>query len=766
MTAAPPLLAPVEFTLPEPPVLPTPARNQVDAVGEVSADTIAKDVLAAHRAGLRARRERDLISEKLLLHVDGSGDLQWADILYGERVEIPRLVSEFRKTENLLRLVVDNAVAHHTTMPLRYFANSLPDRRARDRAVIDTVWMNHVAQQQDLNSLFAEALYMAMPAGFCPMHAYWRDDRVSEHEPIHPGMEVSAATMLQQLMDPPPGMIDCWVGNPFDTVYDRGAKRGSVHWCSYGRVLPGKLVRRAFAHIPEAAGLEGSTRIPSAASFQRIAREWRWEGLAAHGSPTITYRRPAEDDEELIILVCREILPGIDVDWPEGRLQLIAVPGASDLRRGESGSDHAVLLADQPLPAGTYSWVNFYSHHRGEDVHGKPWVEDIDQLQVDLNIALSKRWEVILRMVEAPIVAPGGALTEDMADIGGYNLLEVEPSLGNWRPRVMEWPTQVLSALNLEVEDRRKAIFQGGGYQAASRGEAPGSRIAYRAIVALQQADNTIHGPVNERFQRSASQFGVTCWKQMKAYGDIPWLMSIAGDEYAHLVEPYIDNTKLSDTPPHFKLVNAFGPSPELRAQEVLELMATRGADGQPFLRTDEARRAYPNQMVFDDHGDPRAVQRRRAKTVASAFHQLAAQVREQTGYESSDLADPQLQQLAMQVFMQMEARYPRLQDDDLMAHLDTLSEITQDETADPLARLAAMQRQALYYQWQQMMAMTPGMPAPGQENPALAPGGERPAPRNELDRRAVTAQMGERGAGQPAEDQATGPSPVATVRG
>jgi hypothetical protein len=751
----------------EPLVAPLPEQNEVDAVGRRSAADIARDVVRSHRAGLAARRERDLISEKLLLHVDGSGDLQWADILFGDRVEIPRIVSEYRKTENLLRLVVDNAVAHHTTMPLRYYADSLPDRRARDRATIDTVWMNHVVNQQDLNGLFAEALYMAMAAGFCPVHAYWRDDPVHQHEPIHPGMEPTPEGILQQVFNPPPGMIDCWLGSPFDTVFDRGAKRGSVHWASYGRVLPARLVRRAFAHIPEAAGLEGSTRIPSAASFQRIAREWRWEGLAAHGTPIVSYRRQTEENEELLILVCREILPGIDADYPEGRLQLVAVPGAVDLRRGETGSN-GVLLADQPLPAGVFSWVNFYSHHRADDVHGKPWVEDIDLLQVDLNIALSKRWEVIHRMVEAPIVAPGGALTEDMADVGGYNLLEVEPSLGNWRPRVMEWPTQVLAALNLEVEDRRKAIFQGGGYQAASRGEAPGSRIAYRAIVALQQADNTIHGPVNQRFRRSACDFARICWHQMKAYGDIPWLVGITGDEYAHLVEPYIDNTKLSDTPPRYKLVNAFGPSPELRAQEVLELMATQGADGEPFLRTEEARRQYPNSTIFDDQGDPRAVQRRRAKTVASAFHTLAARLREQTGYAGSDLADPQLQQLAQQLFLAMESQYPRLRDDDLMAHLSTLSEITQDESSDPLARLAAMQRQALYYQWQAQMSATPGMQLPGGEQPAGGPqGGARPAPRSSLDRRAVAAQMGERGEGQPApSEEASGPSPVATVRG
>ncbi len=59
-------------------VAPVPESNQVDAVGRRSRNEIAHGVVRAHRTGLQARRERDLISEKLLLHIDGSGDSQWA----------------------------------------------------------------------------------------------------------------------------------------------------------------------------------------------------------------------------------------------------------------------------------------------------------------------------------------------------------------------------------------------------------------------------------------------------------------------------------------------------------------------------------------------------------------------------------------------------------------------------------------------------------------------------------------------------------------
>lgn len=703
-----------------------------------------------------------LIWEKLLLHVDGSGDFQWADIWNDQRVEIPRDVSEFRKTENLLRLIVDNAVSHHTTSKLRYLAESLPDRRARDQAVVDTLWANHLNYDQDFNSLFAQALYLAMPAGFCPVHGYWREDTgIDWYEPISYQEDNEGADPFADY-EPVRGMIDCFVGNPFGTVFNPGAKLNSVAWCSYERVLSAQEVREHFDWNPEASGVQGTTRIPSAAEFQRIALSWYTWGLGIHGSPVMMDRR---DGEELLIVVCREDAPTRAGD--PGRLRMIAVPETADLLR--DGSDRAILLVDQPLPAGDYSWTNVYSHHRGSDVHGKPWIEDIDQIQVDLNIALSKRWECINRMVEAPIVAPGGAISEDMTNLDGYNLLEVEPSLAAWRPRVMEWPQGVLQALNNEVQERRQAIYTGGGYQAVSRGESPGSRMAYRAILALQQADNTVHGPVNVRFQKAACQFMRRMWMQMKTYGDVDWLIKITSDEYAHLAEPYINNAKLSDTPPLFKLTNAFGPSPELRAQEIIELTQVKGADGKPFLLTEEARRAYPNPMLFDDGNDVRSIQRRRAKTIAVEAQNMARRYREDPGFDDSQMP-PQWRWQAYDVVGYqlafgfqgpdgqlaqpgLEQLFPRFRDDDLAAHIAAYSEVIQDETADPLARAALKHRQEAYYQWQSMMAGP--QPTPG----AAQPGPSAPDQRGGMDQRQVAAEM----AGAPRADESGGP-PVITA--
>lgn len=683
------------------PVAPAPGDNEYDAEGRRSRDATASHIFEQHIKGLRARRNRDLISEKLLLHVDGSGDNQWADIFENAQVTIPRYVSEYRKTENLLRQVVDHAVANHTTMPLRYFVDSSPDRKARETALVDMVWANYLAEVQDFRGVFTEALYQAMSMGFCPTHGYWRDDAAQDwFESFYAD---AGAEQLMQLIGRGPGMIDVFAGNPWDTVFAKAARRGSTGWVSYGRLMDGTLFRSFFNHIPEAANLTGSTRIPSAAEFQRIARDWQMQGLSVHGSPVI--ENAPDDTQDLVAVIAREIAPGYAPDFPDGRLQIIAVPGNVDTRRGIGNASQAVLVADQKLPGGDYSWENFYSDHRGTDIHGKPWVEALDEAQVDLNIALSKRWEYINKMLNAPIITPGGAIGEDMADLGGYNMIEVEPTLANWRPGVMQWPEGLVNALSAEIEDKRRSIYTGGGYQASSRGEAPGSRTAYRAILALQQADNTIHGPVNERYRRSACNFMGRCHSQMRRYADAPWLVTIVGDEYSYLVDPFIDRTRLSDKPPRYKLVNAFGASPELRAQEVLELMQTRGADGQPFLRTDEARKQYPNTTIFDDNGDPKAVMRRRAKTVAKAFENEARQYREATGLQDGQLNSPNVQQAAMAIFQKMEVMYPRLRDDDLEAHLASYSEVIQDETADPIARLSLMQRQALYFQWQAQWA-------------------------------------------------------------
>lgn len=678
---------------------PSQASNQADAVGQRSAKELAQRVADTHQRALSARRYRDLTSEKYILHIDGEGDNQWADILRGSRVAIPRQgLSEYRTQENLLRPIVDNAVAYHTAMPFRFATNTRHDRESRERGLIDQAWANHLATEQHLNDLAAQALYMAVAGGFCPLHAYWRDDLSSDpYEPVW----ATGAEGLQ------PGIVDCWVGNPFDTTFNRGAKRGSVQSTIYGRVLPADLVRRAFSAELDRQGvtLEGTDHLPSASVFQRLARNWYFSSLNSHGTPTILGGE--ETDEELIAVLCEEVPPGIDARNPDGRLTLVALQGTADTRsewgRG-GGPGEGILLADMPLPARRFSWSLIYSHHRFDDVHGKPWVSDLDDLQVQLNLSRTKRKEYIIRQLNAPTIT-SGPLTEDMAEYDGYTILELEPTQHAFQPRVMEIPVGPLNALNEEIADIRQQMYTIGGYQAASRGESHAGDAAAK-VVALQRADDTIHGPVNRVFRSSITDFMSLCWQLTKDNDDAGHFINIVGDDLAHLVDGYIDKTKLSQHPPTFRLTSLAGATPESHAQQIMTMVTTAGADGMPLMTTEEARKQWPDQNLFGQIEDARSVQRRRAREVAATIRQSASEVRRQSGVQGVSIMDPQVMAAARPLAMLIQQEFPLFPDDDPAAFVETLTEITQDETEDPIARLVAMHHQAQYRQWIQSIQM------------------------------------------------------------
>jgi len=728
-------IAPIEESVVVAPVL---EQNQLSDAQRVTNDSTAKEIMEMHLAGLEARRRRDLLSEKLLLHVDGSGDLQFAELYDSTKLVIPDFISPYKKSENLLRLIVDNAVAHHTSTPFKFHADSRQDRRSREKALMDSLWINSIAWTQDLNGKAADALYMSMSTGFCPIHTYWCENSYTQHEPINHAATDGPMAQIEHLLDGKAGHVEIWVGNPFDTVFNNGSKRGSVHWCSYGRVLPAQAVRDTFGHMPGVMELQGTDRVPSASQWQRIASKWNLDGIGRHGSAVVGDTHRSRQPEELMTIVCREVAPGFETAWPRGRLQIIAVPEVTTER---SRMRNPVLLYDNELPGGDFSFENIYSHQRSDDVLGKPWIEDLDSNQVDLNIALSEYWEYLQKMKNTPMIAPGGALPSDMLNLNGYDIIEVDPSLGGFTPRVPQWPAEVLTGLEKTIAEKRQAIWRGGGYQAASRGESAGSRQAAKAIMALQVADNSVHAPVNMRFRRSMCNFAQKNWKQMKMYGDIGMMVDIVGDDYQHMAEPYIDRTKLSDRPPSYRMVNSFGPSPELRAQELLELMQVRGGDGMPFLLTEEARRAYPNQDIFVHRAEPKVVALRRAKEIASKFHVLADDIRENTGFEEWGMNHPWVKQYALAVWKQVELSYPIMRNDDLQAHINSLTEITQDETADPIARHAALRRLDGYYAWQAKIAAQMMGAQPQNDQPA----GTAP---KQSDERAVANEMAQTGGG------------------
>lgn len=589
---------------------------------------------------------------------------------------------------------MDNAVAYHTTMPFRFQADSAADRSSREKARMDTILANYIAQTQRLNAVFAEALYMAMAYGSCPVHAYWRDDLTFDpYEPIY-----AANSGMQGMRR---GIIDAFAGDPFDTVYNPGAKRNSVQWMSYGRVLPAEMVRKQFEQVLASLGvsLEGSTRLPSASRFQRTVRRWRDEALATHGSAGVDGGRDA--GEELIALVCREVAPGVESDYPDGRLTVVAMQGASstdpqDAARNRAGD--AVLLHDGPLPAGRISAVRLYSHQRFDDVLGKPFVGDLDDQQVDLNQYLSLRKEKIRRLTRAPFLAPDG-LEIDGAVYDDDVIMEFSGQSAI-APQFLRIPTEDINALNQAIADKREAMFRLGGYQAASRGESKSGDAAAK-VVALARADDTIHGPVNQRFQETVCDFMQLCWALFKTYADVPWVIDIAGDEYGDIAEPYLDSSRVSDRPPAYRLVSGFGATPETRAQALLNLVVATGADGQPLMRTSTFKKAYPDPTLFADEADPKAMLERRAMRINEKIRKLTAQFRKENGLQPDQPLPPQWALMAgQQVFQKLQSDTPLLRDDNPQIHVTSLSEITQDESEDPIAREAAKLRQGLYYDW------------------------------------------------------------------
>lgn len=692
-----------------PPGIPNQAENQADAQGVRSAAELAREVAEQHQRALRSRRDRDLVAEKILLHIDGRGDNQWADVWNGQRVAIPPDVVEFKETEPLLGPIVANQIAYHCTMPLRFLAEAKNDSEAKQRAKIDTAFANFIAQTQKWNNLAAVGMLFADAIGFCPLHNYWRDDvGFDPYEPLY-----LSSDEQQGLYLPRKGIVDSWVGNPFDHTFNAGAKRGSVAVQCYGRVLPAQMIRDRMG-----VEVEGSRRMPSASVMQRIARLWNNLGdLSVHGSPAL--QAGGGDHEELVAVICREIAPGVDPEWPEGRLTVVALPGTDDTRKeGRTGAGRAVLLSDQPLPAGRFSSVLLYSSSSFDDVHGSPWAEPIDNLQVQLNIARSKERALLEKLGNAPIMV-GGTLAEEEQEFDGWTILQVDAAMNSFPPRVMEMGNAAIKAWAERAEIIRQAMYTIGGYQAASRGESnAGDPFAKTALLA--QADDTIHGSANIAFREAMSEYAQLAWALMKRYGDVPWVVDAVGDEWEELPEEYIDNTMLSEQPPTYRVVSGYGATPEIKGRQLMTLFQLG------LLRPDEFRKQWPDGSLFSDEIDPLAAQRKRAKRVANHIRRISRQFRQEQGVQGTEMMDPEVQMAGRAVFMLAEQRFPRLRDDDLQANLAALSEITQDETADGIARVAATLRQEPFWEWQAQMAAqaAPMMLGPGGGGGEAAPRG------------------------------------------
>jgi len=694
---------------------PSQRDNEADSAN-LNPKVVAQDVAEFHKNGLETRRFHDLTAEKYLIHIDGEGDNQWADLYNGERIQIPHNLSGIpRAQNNLLRPIVDNMVAYHSTMPFRYVVETRPDRESRESGAIDQAFANYIAAQQNLNSLFAEALYMASAFGHCPVHAYWRDDpQFDAYQPVH----------AEGMQGPQRGSIDCFVGDPFDTVYATGSKRGQVERMTYGRVVGAQGVRQAFPQIPN---IEGSTTLNSSSRFQRTVRKWLQAGNSIHGTAAMM---GGIDGEELIALIYREIAPGVDVQYPLGRLSIVALNGSASTDHADaSGSSaghygNAVLLHDGPLPGGVFSAVQVYSANRFDDVLGKPFVADLDEDQVQLNQLETLVNEFVRRSVRAPLIT-SGVIADDSAAYLDDGEIEIDPG-SQFIPSYLELPYRHIPLLENKIRRLEEGLFRKGGWQAASRGESRSGDAAAK-VVALARADDTIHGPTNMQFRRSAEQFMGICWRLMKQYGDVPWLIDVAGDEIGHLIKPYIDRSQMSQEPPMYRLTSGFGATTEAKAQQLMNLWSmVDPVTGERAITTRQFKKQYPDRSLWPDELDPQEMRERRAKVVNQGIRGAVKQFRQEYQLDPtqvSGLANPLVQQSAQFLWPMIDQQYPIMMDDDIEAHLEALSTMTQDESEDSIVRRIAMLRQDQFFAWlsgkQQAVAEQAAPPPKGVGAPA-----------------------------------------------
>jgi hypothetical protein len=694
---------------------PSERGNEADSPN-LDPRVVAQDVAEFHQNGLETRRFHDLTAEKYLIHIDGEGDNQWADLYNGERIQIPHNLSGIpRAQNNLLRPIVDNMVAYHSTMPFRYVVETRPDRESRESGAIDQAFANYMAAQQNLNSLFAEALYMAAAFGHCPVHAYWRDDpQFDAYQPVH----------AEGMQGPQRGSIDCFVGDPFDTVYSTGSKRNQVERLTYGRVVSAQGVRQAFPHIPN---IEGSTTLNSSSRFQRTVRKWLQAGNSIHGTAAMM---GGVDGEELIALIYREIAPGVDINYPLGRLSIVALNGSASTDHADaSGSSaghygNAILLHDGPLPGGVFSAVQVYSANRFDDVLGKPFVADLDEDQVQLNQLETLVNEFVRRSVRAPLIT-SGVIADDSAAYLDDGEIEIDPG-SQFIPSYLELPYRHIPLLENKIRRLEEGLFRKGGWQAASRGESKSGDAAAK-VVALARADDTIHGPTNMQFRRSAEQFMGICWRLMKQYGDVPWLVDVAGDEISHLIKPYIDRSQMSEEPPMYRLTSGFGATTEAKAQQLMNLWSmVDPVTGERAITTRQFKKQYPDRSLWPDELDPQEMRERRAKVVNQGIRGTVKQFREEYGLDPNQvngLANPTVQQSAQYLWPMIDQQYPIMMDDDIEAHLEALSTMTQDESEDSIVRRIAMLRQDQFFAWlsgkQQAVAEQAAPPPKGAGGPA-----------------------------------------------
>ena len=683
-----------------------------DPTGNAAREALAKEVIEGHRRGKDSRRQRDLTAEMYLVHIDGEGGSQRADIIDGSRVQVPTsLAGGVWFQYNLERPMTENMVAYHTAQKFQAVARATASNEARDRARLDSIFANDILHTQRANQVVANAMMMAAAFGSCPVHVQWRHDlSLDTYEPVwNPG----------QGMQLRPGYIDLWAGDPWDTFYNDGAKRGSIHWLSYGRVYPLKMVKQAFQHVPGIEKLEGRDDLTSISRFQRIVRYWGNLGQFHHGTAALS---EGFGGDELIALVCREIAPGVDQQFPQGRLTVIALNGAADTdtARVSGAAGEAFLLHDGPLPGATFSLVPFYAGFRADDVLGKPYIADIDDLQILLNQLVTNEVEFVRRFARPPFKTMVGGVLDTITTEDDAVMEFTDPQILQYSQYLYP-PAQGRGIYDSPIERAMDQMFRIGGWQAASRGESKAGDPAAK-VVALAEADDTVFGPVNQAMRDSLCRVLQIAHKLAKENMTIPWLIqNVSGDDLAYLNEPYIHNNQLSDEPPDYIIVSGFGATPRNQVEQLMGYVQMKGADGMPLMTTEEFWRLNPDQSVRPPEIGARQMKQARALKINETIKQVVRDLQQQFGEGAAQFI-PQAQEI-------LGREFPLRRDDPVELHIETLSQLTQDEQEDPMVRQLATARQQQYFAWQELQAR-PTQEPEGEPTRSAAPSRKEPQDR------------------------------------
>lgn len=667
-------------------------------LGEREARQIARQVVEEHRKLKASAYRRMLTAQKYAYHINGEGDAQWADIVGGRQVRIPKKrQGSLRYQDNILRPMVDYWIAYFTTQPYRAIAEHRADQRSRDRARIDSLVANHHLSEQLINEQSAAAMYVAAFNGWGILHSMWRNDVTQD------GFEADGAYGGSERQVVLPGFTDVFCGNPFDTVFAPSATRFSMPWMSYGRTLPTRLVKAAF---PEVAGIEsltGSDKEPSTAWFQRMLRSWELYssgGDTAHGSAALTGR----GTEDNLAIICREIAPGQEAAFPAGLLIIVGLKGASSTGGQGDGQDgEPVLLHFGPLPGGVMSGTRFFALTAGDDPGGKAYVADIDDDQVRLNQAITMYAEMMSQFAYPQLFVMQGTQLLQNQTLGD-KIIEYIGMPGTPPPQY-QYPgsgANFAAILNY-IRDIRDSAFRKGGWQAASRGESAGANEPARRAQFLASQDKMIFAPTALSHRASVIEMLRKNHALRRQYQNLPLLVDTLGSELGYLADEYIHKQDMSATPPNFSLVQGFGASSEERLGELKEMVVLRGGDGTPILTTKRFWALHPDPALRPVEPDPEEARKRRADAVNKYIVRVCDDFLGQNPELPPEMIPAAAAQLAAQTFQ----KYPPTQTDGYVLPLivSALDTLVQDPTTHPLVIAVASERQKYFLGWQQQAA-------------------------------------------------------------